>query len=67
MGDRLDTNLPVNEDLFTNDQTLKVTPARAETFFRPMSIPLKWSMQVAGRVPCITVTKWIAGVKIRLQ
>jgi hypothetical protein len=32
MGDRLDTNLPVNEDLFTNDQILKDTPARTNIF-----------------------------------
>ena len=41
----------------------KLSPARANTFFKPMSIPFKWSMQVAGRALCITVTKWMPGWK----
>ena len=41
----------------------KLSPARANTFFKPMSIPLKWSRQVAGRALCITVTKWMPGWK----
>ena len=45
----------------------KLSPAMADTFFKPMSIPYNWSRQVAGRVFRITVIKWMPGVKIRLQ
>ena len=30
--------------------TWKLSPAGADTFFKPMSIPFKWSRQVAGRI-----------------
>ena len=65
--------IPVNKDSFTSQMiTLwELSPARAwaDTFFRPMSIPLK--MVEAGRGPgrtlCTTVTNWMPGVKTRLQ
>ncbi len=41
--------IPVNEGFFINDYTLKVITGEGGYFFKPMSIPLKWSRQVADR------------------
>ena len=61
MGDRLDTNLPVNEDLFTNDQILKVITSGSGYFFKTDEHPIQLveSGCEPGRALCITVTKWI--------
>ena len=42
----------------------KLSPAIEDTLFKPITIPLKWLRQVAGKALCITGIKWIIGVKI---
>jgi hypothetical protein len=59
---------PVNEDFFTNDY-LKVIISETGYFFQTDEHPIE--MVEAGcelsRALCITVTKWMPGMKIRLQ
>jgi hypothetical protein len=62
-------SIPVNEDSFTNDQILKIITGESGYFFQTDAHPIE--MVEAGCGPdqalYITVTKWIPGVKIRLQ
>jgi hypothetical protein len=61
--------IPVNEDPFTNDQILKVIAVKGGYFFRTDQHPIEMLEAVCGpdRALCITVPKWMPGVKIRIQ
>ena len=61
--------IPVNEGSFTNDQILKVITGDRGYSFQTDEHPIEMVEAGCGvgRAFCITATKWIAGVKIRLQ
>jgi len=61
--------IPVNEGSLTNHQILKVISSEGGYFFQTDEHPIEIveACYGTGRALCITVTKWIARVKIRLQ
>jgi hypothetical protein len=61
-------SIPVNPGSFTNNY-LKIITGKGGYFFQTDEHPIEIveACYGTGRALCITVTKWIARVKIRLQ